>query len=308
MTVRGNQGSLPVFLYDCFAETRFGGNVGAFVLDATDLATDDMQAIAREVNAPVTGFVTGLEGNRIACRFFMPTAEIAMCGHVTVGLFTHIHAANPEGPVEFVLSVPAGEIPVTVESTREGRARVMMALSPPRLLDIEVDRTALARALRVDTALLETKAQLAGADAGLKHLFVHLPDGDRLAALRPDFQSLKEISEASGVHTVACFAMTPGANDHDLAIRDFCPAVGVPEVPASGTTNGALTGHLVAHGFIPARAQRLCAAQGAEIGRPSRITYEIEVTGQDVTDLRVGGTAVPSLSGHLAPLASRAVG
>jgi len=297
--VSQNQTSqLPIVIYDCFSNTRFGGNVGGIVLEASALDRAQMQKIAREINAPVTGFVTGHSGNDITVRFFMPGAEIAMCGHVTVGLFSHF-APTEQGVSEFTMKAPAGDVPVQV--TRNGAAspNVMMQLSPPKAMETNVDLAALADALGVAQDAIATRAPVGGADAGLKHLFVHFPTLAEVAGLTPDFAKLTQLSHDNGVQTVACFSMETAEAGNTLHIRDFCPAVGVDEVPASGTTNGALAGYLVEHGFVDAQDQQILAEQGAEIGRPSLICSEIKVADGKVATLRVGGQAVASISGAI---------
>ena len=82
-------------------------------------------------------------------------------------------------------------------------------------------------------------------------------------------------------------------------MRDFCPALGVDEVPASGTTNAALAGYLVQHGLIVAQSQVILAEQGSEIGRPSKICSQITVEDDEIKELWVGGQAVASIQGVL---------
>ncbi len=289
---------LPVALYDCFSDQCFGGNVGGIVFDAADLTTGQMMQIAREINAAVTGFVTAENGNEVTVRFFMPGAEIAMCGHVTVGLFTHFAAQKPDAS-DFVLKALAGDIAVRVSRIGTAAPNVMMNLSVPKPITVDVNLAALADALGIAQSTLDIRAPVSAADAGLKHLFVHLETLAEVQALTPDFQKLKEVSAANNVQTIGCFSMETEVADATLHIRDFCPAVGVNEVPASGTTNGALAGYLVANGLIPAASQQISAEQGAEIGRPSRVISEIIVEGGEVSDLWVGGQAVASLAGTL---------
>ena len=286
----------PFDVYDCFTDTRFGGNVGGIVWDAADLTPEQMQGIARELNAPVTGFVTARDGREVTARFFMPGGEIAMCGHVTIGMFTHLAGDGGGGDQTFTLKAGAGDVPVRVVPG-PGGPQVMMELAVPQAISVEVDEGALLAALGAGDAPLV--AAPGAADAGLRHLFVAFGAAGDVAALVPDFAALRALSEAVGVHTVGCFAMT---GEGALVIRDFCPAVGVNETPASGTTNGALSGYLVARGLIAPEIRRIVARQGREIGRPSVILSEIVIEGGAIAGLQVGGQAVPSLSGRVAAL------
>ena len=293
-----NNNKLPIVIYDCFSNRMFGGNVGGIVLDAAMLETDQMQQIAREINAPVTGFITAQNGNEVSARFFMPGAEIAMCGHVTVGLFTHL-SQGMQGHNEFVLKAQAGDFAIRVEAQGGNLPNVMMQLSPPSVVDSDVDLDALAEALNVPVTAIGTDTPVDIADAGLKHLCVHFSSLSEVQALTPDFQKLAEVSRANGVHTVACFSMETEDAQNTLHLRDFCPALGADEVPASGTTNGAMTGYLLRHGFVPPQSGQILAEQGSEIGRPSLICNEIKIKQDQISDLWVGGQAVASIKGVL---------
>src|SRR5436305_12026262 len=72
---------------DVFTERRFAGNPLAVVLDAEGLATDTMQAIAREFNHPETVFVLAPAdpAHRARLRIFTPVRELPFAGHPTVG-------------------------------------------------------------------------------------------------------------------------------------------------------------------------------------------------------------------------------
>lgn len=129
---------------------------------------------------------------------------------------------------------------------------------------------------------------------------MHFDQLEDVRALKPDFRQLKELSKKNGVQTVARFSMETDNPENTLHIRDFCPAVGVDEVPASGTTNGALAGYLYKNGLVPDESQLIVAEQGSEIGRPSLIHCEIEASDGQLTSLRVGGQAVASILGTVA--------
>ncbi len=293
-----NKTQLPLVIYDCFTNQRFGGNIGGIVMNAGALQTDQMQSIAREINAAVTGFVTDQNGSEITVRFFMPGAEIAMCGHVAVGLFTHLYAQD-QAITDYTMKANAGDIKLRINACDGGLPNVMMQLSAPTAHDNAVDLNALSAALGLPSSSIGVRAPIGIADAGLKHICVHLADLSDVQGLTPDFQKLGDVCRASDVHTVACFSMETDNAENTLHIRDFCPALGVDEVPASGTTNAALTGYLLEHGLIPTQSHRILAEQGSEIGRPSLICSEIIVRDSKIKELWVGGQAVASIQGML---------
>ena len=126
-----------------------------------------------------------------------------------------------------------------------------------------------------------------------------------LAAMRkvaPDFGGLVQFCRDHGIETVALFCTEVERPEGTLHVRDFCPAVGVAESAAAGTTNAALTSYLVRHGIVHADSDGrivVQAEQGHEIGRPSSIRSIVSMEGADITRLQVGGVATKVAEGQL---------
>src|SRR3989304_7022889 len=72
---------------DVFTDTAFGGNPVAVIPDATDLTTEEMQKVAREMNLSETAFVSAPTDPKAQgrIRFFTPMQEIPFAGHPTLG-------------------------------------------------------------------------------------------------------------------------------------------------------------------------------------------------------------------------------
>lgn len=297
---------LPLKVYDCFSSRPFGGNVGGIVLEADGLSETRMQAIAKEINAPVTGFVTALRGTELDVRFFMPTAEIAMCGHVTIGLFTHLHEEGLLGPGterSATMNARAGAVRVSTRTLPDQSVVVMMELPAPTFEATAVDLAEVARALRIDEAEIRTDLPLEIGSTGLRHLFVPMAGLAAMQRMAPDFAALTELSRRLSVATVAPFSLETADPANTLHCRDFCPAVGVNEVPASGTTNSALAAYLVRNRLAgPAESGApvtILAEQGTALGRPSIIRSEIDADDGQIQAVRVGGSAVLSIDGFV---------
>ena len=79
-----------VDLFDSFSEQPFGGSPAGIIYGAADLATSDMQKIAKEVGAPATCFVTNAGKQDVYVRFFSTAKEYQMCGHGTLALMTSL--------------------------------------------------------------------------------------------------------------------------------------------------------------------------------------------------------------------------
>ena len=83
--------------------------------------------------------------------------------------------------------------------------------------------------------------------------------------------------------------------------RLFAPLAGVFEDPATGSASGALGAYLVHHRVVGGDMSvvHLENEQGYELGRPSRISIEVVRTGSTIARVRVGGSVVKVLDGHI---------
>ena len=65
------------------------------------------------------------------------------------------------------------------------------------------------------------------------------------------------------------------------------------EDPATGSAAGPLGSYLVHHGVVRAEdAGHILIRQGVRMGRPSWLHVQLRLTGDEITDVRVGGSSV----------------
>ena len=116
---------------------------------------------------------------------------------------------------------------------------------------------------------------------GPTHVMVGLADPDQLAALEPDMSALARL----GPIGIDCFAAAePAAAGAHTRVnsRVFCPGMGIPEDPATGSAAGPLVLHLARHGwYTPGRT--LTIFQGVEMQRPSELTARVDGTAEHPT-------------------------
>ncbi len=72
-------------IVDVFTDVAFTGNPLAVVLDADDLSTEQMQALAREFNLSETAFPLPSTVADYRLRIFTPQAELPFAGHPSIG-------------------------------------------------------------------------------------------------------------------------------------------------------------------------------------------------------------------------------
>ena len=268
---------------DVFTDRAFGGNPLAVITDATDLAEELLQKIAREFNFSETTFVYPSDDPKSTARvrIFTPTAEIPFAGHPTVGTAVAL-AAMGRGP-EMMLELGVGAIPA-----RAADGRGEFTTSHP-----------LSRRDGPDASLVAACAGLVADDlvglplvasVGLPFILVQLKSIEVLARADPvtdRFRELRAAAKEDAITAIYLFVR----DGSEVRTRMFAPLDGVPEDPATGSAAAALAAHLA---NLKGGTIDLVVAQGIEMGRPSRI--EVSVRGRAIT---VAGQAVEVMRGTL---------
>ena len=115
-------GELTYFVVDVFTEIALAGNPLAVVIDSVGLATEQMQAIAREFNLSETTFVerrpAAVEQEQgVRVRIFTTEEELPFAGHPTLGTASVLKLSAPESIEKNIvtLHLNVGRIPVRFE-------------------------------------------------------------------------------------------------------------------------------------------------------------------------------------------------
>ncbi len=299
--------SLPLALYDAFSDTCFGGSQAAVVSGAGVLDEATMARVAGELGYPAVCFVAAASRERVEARFRSTVMELPMCGHGTIALMTRlVEQEIVTVPSRVDLLLPRSRARVTVSSASDGRPLIMLEVSPPSFRQDDIDRDRLAGLLGLEPDIIAPDHPLETVCGDFVHLVVPLPGLDAMERVRPDFPGLVALCHDHGIETVALFTTETLDPASTLHVRDFCPAVGVAESAAAGTTNAALASYLVRHRIVsPDSSARVDvrAEQGVEIGRTSRIVSRAVIEDDAVTRLEVGGVATRTVEGvlHLPP-------
>jgi trans-2,3-dihydro-3-hydroxyanthranilate isomerase len=283
--------TLEFFQVDVFADAPYQGNPLAVFPDAGDLATRQMQALAREMNLSETTFVTGVHGDAYDVRIFTPEEELPFAGHPTLGTAWVLREIGVVPERELVQRSAAG--PTTIEAvgdllwfTRTGSSDPDLDVRDPNAIanvaaalgvavhDIGLEARELGRPGRLGPAF---------ADAGVRQLVVPLRSLDALGACRPRSDLLTAWT-SGGVY---CFTAVQAGR---VRARGFFPSFGTPEDPATGSAAAAL-GLLLAARLGPIELE---VVQGVEMARPSRIALDARPE-----RVRVGGRCYLALTGRL---------
>lgn len=261
---------LRILQVDAFTDRPFRGNPAAVcVLPA---ARDEawMQDVAREMNLSETAFLVRRTDGSYDLRWFTPAAEVALCGHATLG---SAHALWETG---------------ALGKSEEARFHTLSGLLTASLVDdglIELDfpvkRAEETPALPGLLEALGVRAVYIG-----KNVFDYLVEVESeevVRSLKPDFGRLGALT-VRGVMVTA--RSSSGA--FDFVSRFFAPAVGVDEDPVTGSAHTCLAPHWAERlGKTEMRAHQ-ASARGGDL--------RVRLAGDRV---KLAGRAVTTLVGEL---------
>lgn len=262
---------------DVFTDTPLEGNPVAVFTDAQGIAPQRMQQIAREFNLSETVFVLPAGGGGDAqVRIFTPAGELPFAGHPVLGTAVVLSEGTGIGTIRLETGAGVIRVDLTRENGRIISGRMRQPI--PSWEPYEQAGDVLA-ALGVTSSELPVEAYRNGP----RHVYVALASEQEVVALRPDLGALGRLPGVGAV----CFAGT-GTR---WKARNFAPALGVPEDPATGSAAGPLAVHLARHGRI-AFGQEIQISQGAEISRPSTLYARATGEGNRIGSVEVAGPVV----------------
>ena len=293
---------------DVFTDRPFAGNPLAIVPDGSDLTTDEMQAIAREMNLSETTFVLPAADPAAAfrLRIFTPTSELPLAGHTVVGACFILAQRGVmklnEGTNRIFQECGAGVLPVDIHVHEGNVARVYMTQARPQFLKSTTNRALLAAAVGLDEdRLLPDGLSAQVVSTGVPQLLVPVQGLKDLEEMEVNQAALRTVFETLDTQCFMIFTRQTVQPNSTVHARMFAPTLGVPEDPATGSASGALGAYLVRHGVMEAHATtHLIVEQGYEMGRPSTIYVEVDKSlDGGPGEVRVGGQAVEVAEGIL---------
>ncbi len=295
---------------DVFTEVIFGGNPVAVFPEAEGLSNDEMQKIAREMNLSETTFVLPPTDPRadLRVRFFTPSTELPFAGHPTIG--THVVLARLgryeiTGPITRIMQqVGIGVLPVDLITDGSGNtSRAVMTQGEARHGNVYEDNKKLAKALGLDPQDLHPELPAQVYSTGLPGLIVPLVSLDAIQRIKLDVGVFNAICRTMSVTGAEVFTLETLDKAHHAHVRNFDPLVGVFEDPATGSMAGALGAYLLGKNVFEyefeASTTHMVFEQGFEMGRPSLIEVEVDITQGAIAEVRVGGEVVVVLEGEL---------
>ncbi|MCX7772009.1 MAG: PhzF family phenazine biosynthesis protein [Clostridia bacterium] len=290
--------NLRYYFVDVFAEKPYSGNQLAVFPDAGSLSSEEMQAIAREVNFSETTFILNQDhqASRYRVRIFTPQYEVPFAGHPTLGTAYIIRNRLQTVPTDsLTLVYEAGDIPVSVGTTPEHKEIYWMKQLEPEFREV-LPADSLADVLGLAPSDLNAAFPVQQVSTGLAHIIVPVKNHKALAAIKVSKEKYFSLIEKTWAKNIQVFC--PGTHDGQdgISTRMFTDYLGIPEDPATGSGNGCLAGYLVKHRFFGGASVELRSEQGYEMGRPSVLFLKAAQAGESIK-IEVGGGVVPVAEG-----------
>lgn len=186
------------------------------------------------------------------------------------------------GDGTYLLSTSVGVVPVAVRTRGAFREASLTSVEPMHTAASDALIAEVLEALRWNRAELDPAIPPARAYAGAWHLVLAVSNPERLAKLDYELAALKAIMLRDGLTTLQLIWRESADVFH---ARNPFPVGGVVEDPATGAAAAALGGYLRAAGLIDTPATILIR-QGEAMGRPSRLTVAIPLSGGIVNQER----------------------
>ncbi len=271
---------------NAFARTKRGGNPAGIVPDADGLAETFMQKVAARVGLSETAFVQKSAAADFKIRFFTPAAEVDLCGHATIAVFSLLFGLRRITPGQHCQETKAGILGVEVRAD----GTVFMEQTLP-VFESCIDRGEVAGSLGIGLDSLAPDMPVQIVSTGLPDIIVPVVSLRALSSLRPDLERIAEISRKHGAVGYHAFSLET-KHMSTAHCRNFAPLYGIPEEAATGTSSGALACYLFKHGKVTdVQARKLVFEQGDILKRPSEILVRLEIGNNKIVRVQVGGKA-----------------
>ncbi|MDD4856568.1 MAG: PhzF family phenazine biosynthesis protein [Candidatus Krumholzibacteria bacterium] len=274
---------------DVFTDKPLGGNQLAVFHAPGQLASNQMLAIAREINFSETTFVFPSKTDKAIARvrIFTPTVEIPFAGHPVIGTAFVIATRSRKILENIVLELGVG--PITVDIERHGKKIQSLKMHQP----LPAFGSALQNREQAARALGVTADDVLGGGVvsnGLDFLVVEATTLRAVQDAQCNSEDAIKVIKRHNVHAIYMFARLQGKGPNVHA-RLFTPTSSVVEDPATGSAAGALGGYLARILKFPMKL-RLTIEQGIEVHRPSLILVDVNSERGTIEGVAVSGKVV----------------
>jgi trans-2,3-dihydro-3-hydroxyanthranilate isomerase len=272
---------------------KYSGNQLAVFPNAGELASAEMQQIAREINFSESTFITGSpRAGAYPVKIFTPKVELPFAGHPTLGTAWVIQQQLGQPVAMVELEYTAGRIPVRFDSA-PGQPQVLWMEQRSAEFCGDLLAAQLAPVLQIDPADIDASYPISQVSTGLPFIIVPLKSLAAVQKAQLQLDAYYQLIAGLQAQSILIFCAQTLQPENHLHVRVFTHALGIPEDPATGSANGCLAAYLVRNGYQGQRSINWQVEQGYEIDRPALLYLRA-----DPTKVEVGGRVVLVASGR----------
>jgi trans-2,3-dihydro-3-hydroxyanthranilate isomerase len=265
-----------------FTKRGRNGNGLGVVTDARGLDAKKMQKIAKELGFSETSFVFPADtpGSDYAVRFFTPKKEIPFAGHPSIGtLFVLLEKRLLRKKEGYVQQIGGRKVPLRLMAD----GRISMDQGRP-VFGEKIKRAVLARLLRLDESVVAGDGMVVS--TGLPHILAPLSSKNALRNARLSTSIYEKVRKAFKADCVMPFFAEGGA----VFCRNFVPAFGMAEDPATGSGCGPLACYIVRNGKSAAKKDGIFELEVSQgVGTVSQLFAWVRAKGGGISGVEVGG-------------------
>lgn len=281
---------------DVFSDRAGFGNPLAVVIDAADLDTAQMQRFAHWTNLSETIFLLAptQDGADYRVRIFTPRQELPFAGHPSVGaawVAVKKGLARPRDG-RLLQECAAGLLDVRIENVGD-TTRTHVVAPAARIHELDADAQTRIASILAGIDRVDLRA-CRSVENGPKWVVAELPDEDSVRHYSPALGQISELCLRTSAVGFAVFAPSKDP-DHQLTVRAFCPADGIPEDPVTGSVNAGIAALLDSQGRLASIGSRYRASQGREVGRDGIVEVSTDERGR----FWIGGDSTIVVEGSL---------
>jgi trans-2,3-dihydro-3-hydroxyanthranilate isomerase len=284
--------------WDVFTEERLTGNQLAVFVEPQGLTTTLMQRIAREMAFSETTFIFPPDdvGVDYRVRIFGPNRELPFAGHPTIGTAFALARAGSISPGTEQVVFSEGIGPVIVELEWNGddlRFAWMHDLAPTFGKTLQ-DVNGMAVALGVKPSEIKsTLLPLQEVSGGASFIFVPLTSRAAVDRATLNTTAISMVLEKEGLPKQSVFMFSTESADDGATAYGRKLGLDGREDPATGSAAGPLGCYLVRYGVARGKeTDRILIRQGVQMGRPSWLHVQLGLSGNEITEVRIGGSSV----------------
>jgi trans-2,3-dihydro-3-hydroxyanthranilate isomerase len=268
-----------------------GGNPCPVVVDAQNLTSHQMQAIALRFGYECGFVVSGPEVETPELRFFVPEHEMSMCVHATAACVALLVEDGRLSAPGAAVRTGIGTVPVSWAPVPAAAApdHVEIGMPTPQRMPGHPRLTDVAEVLGLEGGLSDVgRGPVEVWNAARPKLLFPVADRSRLNSMTPVWEAMWAL--CSDFDATGIYAFAPGDEPHAVHARQFPVRAGYPEDAATGVAAAALGGYLATSAPPKAASTvRYEVHQGEAMGSPSLLETVIGWDGATVVSAHVAG-------------------